>query len=136
MVGDKLKNYILLFLLFSNLIFSMTLSDVKGAENLKNYDLIKNIRIERIAEAEYYGSNSQIKRRGGIAYFKGETKPYKGVLISKDNGKILAIYFYENVSNIKNSLLPFAPFIGESSTPISSYPHSFEKEIIFFMASS
>ena len=96
MVGDKLKNYILLFLLFSNLIFSMTLSDVKGAENLKNYDLIKNIRIERIAEAEYYGSNSQIKRRGGIAYFKGETKPYKGVLISKDNGKILAIYFYEN----------------------------------------
>ena len=74
----------------------MTLSDVKGAENLKNYDLIKNIRIERIAEAEYYGSNSQIKRRGGIAYFKGETKPYKGVLISKDNGKILAIYFYEN----------------------------------------
>ena len=95
MVEIKLKKYIfLLFILFENFMFSMTLSNVKGIDKLKNYDVIKNIEIERIAEKK--DSIPKLERRDGIAYFKGESKPYNGILIVREKEKITSIYFYKN----------------------------------------
>ena len=65
------KNHLLiLFLILSNLTYSIQLSTVKGLDRLSNYNEIKNINVSRIYEKN--GDKPVFNRENGITYIKGE----------------------------------------------------------------
>ena len=89
---DYFKKLAVLYIFFIYSLFAENLSEVKGLKKLNNYDDLKNIKTVRILEGEEKG-----ERRNGIAYVKGETTPFSGILIYRRNGiDIAGIYFYEN----------------------------------------
>ncbi|WP_314293794.1 hypothetical protein [Leptotrichia massiliensis] len=92
------KNHLLiLFLILSNLTYSIQLSTVKGLDRLSNYNEIKNINVNRIYEKN--GDKPVFNRENGITYIKGEKVPFDGIMIARENGNILGIYQYFNGIN-------------------------------------
>ena len=99
LINSKLKQSILLlFILFGNYTFSITLSTVKELQELKNYNELKNIEVEQIVKRimERKDSVPELKRIGNTVYYTNEKIPYTGALIAKRNKKISGIYFYRN----------------------------------------
>ena len=91
LINSKLKQSILLlFILFGNYTFSITLSTVKELQELKNYNELKNIEVEQIVKRimERKDSVPELKRIGNTVYYTNEKIPYTGALIAKRNKKI------------------------------------------------
>ena len=80
------------FLLFSFSIFGVSLSEIEGLKNLSNYNELKNKQTIKILEGKDKG-----ERRKGIGYEKGASEPFTGVLVSRNQNKIIdGIFFYRN----------------------------------------
>ena len=88
------KNHlVILFLILSNLTYSIQLSTVKGLDRLSNYNEIKNINVNRIYEKN--GDKPVFNRENGITYIKGEKVPFDGIMVARRNrGNITGIYQY------------------------------------------
>ena len=93
------KNHLLiLFLILSNLTYSIQLSTVKGLDRLSNYNEIKNINVSRIYEKN--GDKPVFNRENGITYIKGEKVPFDGIMVARRNrGNITGIYQYSKGKN-------------------------------------
>ena len=88
---NKKYIFILIILIFNNILSAMKLSELEGVKKLSNYTEIKDIDVERIVDYDNYDRNKEKNR----VYVKGETIPFTGIGIEKKNNKITGITIYK-----------------------------------------
>ena len=82
--------FVFMYVFLNLSIFAIKLSEIKGINKLSNYKELMNIETPKIMEGREKG-----ERRNGVAYMKGESVPFTGVLIYRKNGiNINGVYFY------------------------------------------
>ena len=84
--------FISFILFFSTVLNGMKLSELKSIKNLSNYNEVKDIEVERVVNYNNYERNKEKDR----VYVNGETMPFTGVGIKKNNDKIIGITIYKN----------------------------------------
>ena len=92
---NKNNKYLLLFIfiIFSNILNAIKLSEINGMNELENYNEIKNIEVERVVNFDNYDRDMS----KNLIYVHGETQPFTGLGIKRNNkNKILHFLHYKN----------------------------------------
>ena len=83
------KKIIIFFILVSNYLSAVKLSEIPQLNKLENYNELKNIEVEQTVDYDNYDRN------GKYVYVHGETIPFSGVAIKRNKNSITGLYFYK-----------------------------------------
>ena len=96
------KNKILLSILFfmiNILTSAVKLSEISGINRLSNYQEIKNIEVERIVDYNTLDRKYPINK----VFVNGESEPFTGIGVEKENGVITRLANYKNGTSQEKS---------------------------------
>ena len=93
MMKKNLNNFILvIFVIFGLNLNAIKISQIENANLLENYELIKNIDVERVVDENNYDRNEA----GDRVYVHGETAAFTGLGVERQGSRILNLSFYIN----------------------------------------